>query len=183
MRISLAVSLTLLGYPALSDEMAFSAGSDAAVAKLILTQLQYRSFDDNVEYCGYIGIDAAGRTIAGKPTSGTWDSCLPIAGPELEVVTASYHTHGAYSPRYPAETPSVIDFEADEDEGINGFVSTPGGRFWFIDTTDNLISQICGLGCLPADPTFVRDPNAAIAQSYTYDELLDFFENEWQVNP
>jgi hypothetical protein len=49
------------------------------------------------------------------------------------VIVASLHTHGAFKYVMPAECPSVVDVEACESEGINGYVSTSGGRLWFVD--------------------------------------------------
>ncbi|MEL6587917.1 MAG: hypothetical protein AAFQ50_14890, partial [Pseudomonadota bacterium] len=59
--------------------------------------------------------------------------------------------------------------------GLVGFdVATPGGRLWYVDTTDMIVRQICGLGCLPQDPDFVEGADGDIAISYTYQELLDY---------
>lgn len=49
------------------------------------------------------------------------------------MIVASLHTHGAFEYVMPAECPSVVDVEAGESEGINGYVSTSGGRLWFVD--------------------------------------------------
>lgn len=113
---------------------------EAALARSVLSDLQAQSFVLNREFCGYIGLDSAGILIASAATQGTLDSCLADDPPEIAVITASYHTHGAYSPDYINEVPSVDDFEADEAEGIDGYVATPGGRLWYIDTQDGQIS-------------------------------------------
>jgi hypothetical protein len=55
--------------------------------------------------------------------------------------------------------------EGDADEGIDGYVATPGGRLWYIDTVDMVASQLCGIGCLPRDPKFVAGQNGEIALS------------------
>ena len=47
---------------------------------------------------------------------------------------------------------AVGDIEADEDEGVDGFVATPGGRLWYVDTKDMIVRQLCSLNCLPQDP-------------------------------
>ncbi len=62
--------------------------------------------------------------------------------------------------------------EGDEDEGIDGWVATPGGRLWYIDTTDMVTFQICGIGCLPSDPEFIAGDGGIIEQSYSYDDLV-----------
>ena len=62
--------------------------------------------------------------------------------------------------------------EADEDEGIDGYVATPGGRLWYIDTEDMIATQICGLNCLPRDGRFVKGADGRVERSYTYEELI-----------
>ena len=51
--------------------------------------------------------------------------------------------------------------------------TTPGGRLWYIDTTDMITSQLCGLGCMGQDPNFIKGVDGEIRRSYTYDELID----------
>jgi hypothetical protein len=36
----------------------------------------------------------------------------------------------------------------DMEEGVNGYVATPGGRFWYIDGDRGVATQICGPGAL-----------------------------------
>jgi hypothetical protein len=62
--------------------------------------------------------------------------------------------------------------EGDEEEGIDGWVATPGGRLWHIDTEDMVTYQVCGIGCLPSDPRFVRGDMGQIDQSYRYRDLV-----------
>ena len=88
-------------------------------------------------------------------------------------VLASLHTHGAYDPVVPAEFPTVLDMESDAREGVNGYVSTPGGRLWFIDSRAMVAIQICGLGCLPQDPDFHAGDDGPIARRYTHAQLVE----------
>ena len=99
-------------------------------------------------------------------------SCLSDEPENLELIIASYHTHGGFSTDYSSETPSGVDMEGDEQEGIDGWVVTPCGRLWYIDTTDMITRQICGIGCLTADPNFIEGDSGLIEQSYSYDELI-----------
>ncbi len=145
---------------------------ELALVKRIFAQLQPISIEKNREYCGYIGRDAQRRVAFTKARRGRKGTCLPADPDELAVVTASYHTHGAYSSDYVNELPSAEDMEGDEAEGIDGWVATPGGRLWYIDTQDMVTSQVCGLGCLPSDPDFVAGMTGPIAQSYHYQELV-----------
>lgn len=150
--------------------------SEVALVKAMFAKLQPVSIEKNREYCGYVGFDADGRMRASKPARGDTDSCMPDDPELIEVITASYHTHGAYSPDYYNEVPSGDDMESDEAEGIDGWVATPGGRLWYIDTDTMTASQYCGIGCLPSDPKFVPGDMGKIAPSYSYDDLVRVLE-------
>ncbi len=152
----------------------FAADESAEVtlAREVLSALQPISTRENVEYCGYIGFDADGALKASEAVPGGSDWCEPEVPDDLDIV-ASYHTHAGYDPTSWSEIPSGDDMESDEAEGIDGYVSTPGGRFWYIDTEDMVTFQLCGIGCLPQDPAFKPAPADGIKQSYTYDELVE----------
>jgi len=137
-----------------------------------LADLNLQSFEEGIEFCGYVGFDAEGKLAVSPPTRGDESSCLSDDPVNLDLLTASYHTHGDFSTEYSSETPSGDDMEGDEEEGIDGWVGTPGGRLWYIDTTDMITRQICGIGCLPSDPNFVEGDSGIIEQSYSYDELV-----------
>lgn len=145
---------------------------EVALVKLIFTTLQPISIAKNVEYCGYVGFNADGQLTHSQPTLGDEGSCLADDPTDIEIITASYHTHGAHSPDYFNEVPSGDDMEGDADEGIDGYVATPGGRLWYIDSVDMVASQLCGIGCLFADRAFVQGEGGVIADSYSYDELV-----------
>ncbi len=153
--------------PALAQDTA-----EVTLIKSIFETLNPLSIAENREYCGYIGLDDAGNLVASDPTPGDDASCLSDDPVEITVITASYHTHGGYAEDYASELPSADDYEGDEAEGIDGYVATPGGRLWYIDTLDETVSQICGLGCLPSDPNFVPGDLGIIQESYTYDEFI-----------
>jgi hypothetical protein len=70
-----------------------------------------------------------------------------------------------------AELPSLSDVNADIKDGVDGYVATPGGRLWLIDTRAGEIRMICGLGCLPSDPNFVAGLDGPIRQRYSFDRL------------
>ena len=88
----------------------------------------------------------------------------PAAG---QGIVASYHTHGAYGRAYDNEVPSVIDLASDFQFGIDGYVSTPGGRVWLVDFQTQTTSQLCGLRCVTSDPGFVPQNEAGVRQSYS----------------
>lgn len=152
---------------------AFGQSSDEeALMRAVFADLNPISIAQNVEYCGYMGFTADGELTVSPATLGDEGSCLADEPDNLELIIASYHTHGGHSPDYSSELPSGTDMEGDEDEGIDGWVATPGGRLWYIDTTDMITRQICGIGCLPADPEFVAGESGVIEQSYSYDDLV-----------
>ena len=158
------------------QELAAQDAEELAVAREVLGRLQQQSFEKRREYCGYIGYDASGTMIATPPVEGTRDSCA-APFPRNVAVTASYHTHGDFDHGYFNEIPSDVDMEGDKEFYMNGYVSTPGGRLWFIDTQIMVTHQVCGIGCLPMAQGFRKGAKGTIVQSYTYDELVEALEN------
>ena len=73
--------------------------------------------------------------------------------PDFEAI-ASYHTHAAYSDDMDSEVPSVDDLEIDFEEGVNGYVATPGGRVWLNLVNEGRTILLCGPGCVYVDPGF-----------------------------
>ncbi|WP_417271407.1 DUF4329 domain-containing protein [Celeribacter sp.] len=170
------LTLVLLGLAVLPMSVRAQDSEETAFVKALFAQLQPVSIDKNREYCGYIGLDEAGVLTSSKPKKGRAGSCTPKDPKELVTILASYHTHGAYSPNYYNEVPSGDDMEGDEAEGIDGWVATPGGRLWYIDTQDMVAAQVCGLGCVASDPEFVAGDMGPIQDSYSYDELVQTLE-------
>lgn len=149
-----------------------------AVARNVLTNIQPRSIRENREYCGSIVQRADGSLYATKPEKGGADWCqisffdeVPTYRPGDREV-ADYHTHSAYSPDADSEVPSPTDMSNNGEEGIPGYVSTPGGRLWFIRADGRLTYQICGVGCLPQDPNFVPETGVwTVPNSLTFQQL------------
>ncbi len=142
-------------------------------ARMTLAGIQNNSFIADREYCGMIGRNSNGNLVVTRPRKGRRDSCLPRPFRTNDVdVLASYHTHGSYDFDADAEVPSVDDFDADFDEGVLGFVATPGGRFWIIDPDRDLVRQICGIGCLPSDPDFEQGVAGRIPKKFTRAQLV-----------
>jgi len=161
----LALCIALMAQPVAAQDP-----QEVAVARTILTQLQMLSFDKRREYCGFIGYDAQARLVASDPVPGTQATCSAPFPTDLAIV-ASYHTHGDFDLGYFNEVPSDIDVESDRELLINGYVSTPGGRLWYVDGRAEIVRQICGLGCLPVAPGFRKGINGHIAEQYTFDAL------------
>ncbi|WP_368183708.1 DUF4329 domain-containing protein [Aestuariibius sp. HNIBRBA575] len=136
-----------------------------------LNSLQARSFAERREYCGFLIVNAAGQISATPPRPGTFAGCSQDAPRPGMGIFASYHTHGAYGRNYDNEVPSPTDLESDFHFGIDGYVSTPGGRIWQIEFDNRTARQVCGQGCVAVDPGFVPQGEAGIRATYTLPEL------------
>ena len=145
------------------DEIAFAAET--------LDALQRQSFRSNREYCGYIGVNAQGELEATPARRGRSDRCRPKRPPSHLQVLASYHTHGAYSDWMESEAPSYDDLLADIEEGVDGYIATPGGRLWFNDTRQQAAILLCDDGCLESDPAYRSHHDDFIERYYTLEEL------------
>ncbi|MBE1283589.1 MAG: DUF4329 domain-containing protein [Rhodobacteraceae bacterium] len=167
---ALALAVILCG----SDQVAFTPPPEAEIAaiKERLTPIQQLSFATGYEYCGYLGHDAQKRIQFTDMQRGKNDSCTPIVTDAALHLVASLHTHGAYDRDVPAEFPTVRDMRSDASEGVNGYIGTPGGRLWYIDSKAMVAVQLCGLGCLPQDPAFHAGDDGEIQRSYTLQELM-----------
>lgn len=117
-------------------------------------EIQALSIAKNAEFCGYFGYNAAGRLAATEPTPGEADSCAPAEPPRGFGILASYHTHGAYSRDADTEVPSIDDLLGDFEEGIDGYIATPGGRVWLNLAEEEVSIQLCGPGCVRPDIAF-----------------------------
>lgn len=141
-------------------------------AKEQLSAVQSRSFDENMELCGIIFESSEAELGMGRRTGGDEASCDLIYYDEPGMVpVASFHTHGGYSAQYDSEVPSVTDIESDMSSGIDGYVATPGGRFWHIDHKTGTARLVCGEGCLMQDPNYRVCAGDEIASSYTISSL------------
>ena len=145
-----------------------------AFAKSILDGLQPTSIDESREYCGYIYQTSDGGLAATPVTQGGEDYC-DLPDPD-ENTLASFHTHGGFSDKYDNEVPSIDDVEGDFNAGLDGYVSTPGGRVWLIDNEAQIARQLCRALCITSDPE--NDPADAgfIPQTFTLPQLRARFE-------
>ena len=123
-----------------------------------LDALQHTSIAENREYCGYLGVDASGQVAATPAVPGTVDSCLPVDPPAAFEIYASYHTHGAYSPDEDSEVPSYEDLQGDIEEGVDGYIATPG-QLWAWFCTTSVLARALGLA--PFKDVFRGDPAVA----------------------
>jgi hypothetical protein len=145
--------------------------AEIAAAKVWLSRAQHLSFATEREYCGYLGHGPDGTLSFSAMARGGRDGCTPEAPQANLTLVASLHSHGAYHPDVPAEFPTALDIESDAREGVNGYISTPGGRLWYIDVTALAAFQLCGPGCLPQDPDFHAGDHGLIRKFYSLHTL------------
>lgn len=161
---SFVLILTLLSACAEDPAPPEPAGFEAQ-AIAFLSDVQPLSFAQEVEFCGYFGLDAQGGFSATEPVRGTLDFCDLGPFPQDMTVLASYHTHAAFDAEADSEVPSTLDLRADIRDRIDGFIATPGGRVWRTDWRARNARQLCGPGCIRSDPRFQE--LFPVAPSYT----------------
>jgi hypothetical protein len=150
---------------------AAQAEDEAAFAKEILAAIQVRSILEDREYCGYIARGPDGRLTATKPRRGKYNSCDLGSPPPFQRIIASYHTHASYDAGSINEIPSLQDLMSDIAARTDGYISTPGGRFWFSDHRAREVRLLCGPGCLPQDPVFRPGKADKVRHHYTEADL------------
>ncbi len=147
-------------------------------ARQQLDALQPSSFASDRELCGIIFETSEGELGVSRPTSGDEASCdIAFFDEPGMVPVASFHTHGRHSRRYDGEVPSLIDIQSDVASGIDGYVATPGGRFWHIDHDEAEARLICGPACLTQDESYEPCTGDLIERFYTYETLSQRFSN------
>ncbi|MEO0767012.1 MAG: DUF4329 domain-containing protein [Pseudomonadota bacterium] len=149
--------------------------TEIAFMSRVFNDIQGQSIAEDREYCGLIGIDEAGNYVATEPRRGRTATCLPPNPAFADfTVLASYHTHGSFNTEYFNEIPSFDDMRTDIEDGTDGYISTPGGRMWYVDARAQVAYQICGPNCLVPDPEHRDDPAFPVQQTYTLDDLREF---------
>ena len=93
-------------------------------------------------------MNRAGKLAATSPKRGRRDSCEPDEPPEDFEILASYHTHGDDTQEADTEVPSLEDLAGDIEEGIDGYIATPGGRLWLNDARLRRAFMLCWPGCV-----------------------------------
>ena len=104
----------------------------------------------------------SGKLAATGPKRGRRDSCEPDEPPEDFEILASYHTHGDDTQEADTEVPSLEDLAGDIEEGIDGYIATPGGRLWLNDARlRQTVPAFPGMPRLPAGPRIYAPQSAA----------------------
>ena len=169
LKTSLVAVAALIG---LTETASAQANFEIRFAQQALLKAQILSLERGREHCGYIGVDENGRLVASKPRRGRKDVCRPKNPPrKWQDIVASYHTHGTYSEDADSEVPSTSDILADANEGIDGYLITPGGRVWYIGGIHMRARQLCGRGCMLSDPNFQPEVDYPVRNTYALEEL------------
>lgn len=147
------------------------SADEVAYVRDMFQQMQRLSFQKGVEVCGFVGYDRDGRLAHSGPETGDYATC-DMDWPGNLTVIASYHTHGLFDPDYVAEMPSDQDMLSDQSMAVNGWVATPGGRLWHVDSARMTTRQICMQSCLPRAPGYDPATDGSIAKSYDFDQLV-----------
>lgn len=174
----LFIAALLVANPSIAQDREALVDKLDRFAAAYFDHIQPLSIADGVEYCGFFGIDSAGNLAATPARPGEADSCLPDDEPEGFEVLASYHTHGAYDRNADTEVPSLDDLTSDIDEGIDGYVATPGGRLWLNDIGARESILLCGPGCVRADPAYRPCPAFPPGKRHTIDSLRERADND-----
>ena len=143
-----------------------------AYARQQLNALQRRSFTEQREFCGVIVEDVTGALSTLEVFEGDIASCsYGNAGKVGLNPVATFHTHGGASVRYDDEAPSFQDLQSDIATRLDGYLATPGGRFWRIDWQSQTANLVCGEGCLEQDPNYRPCPAFEPAGQYDVKRL------------
>lgn len=151
-----------------------SADQLDAMATEALAGLQVQSIEEQVEFCSYIVTD--GTTLSTAPVRRGDKAGCSLVEPKTGEVVASFHTHGNHDPGYWSEVPSADDVDGDMDDGIPGYIGTPGGRVWVTDPNDGSVEVLCGLGCIPSDPAYRAEDVEPFNDEMTYEELASYLD-------
>ena len=147
-------------------------------ARQQLNDLQRSSFANQREYCGVIVEDEAGTLSTLEIFEGDIASCSYRNDGRVGVQpVATFHTHGGASVQYDDEAPSFQDFQSDLATRLDGYIATPGGRFWRIDWQSQTANLVCGEGCLTQDPNYQPCPAYEPEQQYDIKRLQRRFRN------
>lgn len=128
MAAAFCFSVGLFALPGAAQDRGDLTGELDIFAATYFDWLQPRSIREGIEYRGLFGVDGKRNLAAILAQPGNADSCHPGEAPAGFEVLASWRTHGAYDRDADTEAPSWGDLESDIEEGIDGYIATPGGR-------------------------------------------------------
>ncbi len=113
------------------NQFRFSTQHEAAWN--VLNGVNPTSVAQNLEYGGWVYRNPDNTFSATEPIKGTVDR-VNIGSPTSVpsgYATATYHTHGAYDPKYDSENFSYLDITMNNNWGVDGYLGTPAGYYKF----------------------------------------------------
>ncbi len=146
----------MLGAAAVAIALLASSGSSSSdtvrrytvrneAAWTVLNDTNPTSVRENIEYGGWVYQNSDATYSATAPVKGRVDGVnigTPNSVPAGTLATSSYHTHGAYDPRFVSETFSPMDLVQDNLWKVDGYLATPSGRFMFHDYQTGNVTQL-----------------------------------------
>ncbi len=141
--IAAAAALSSSGSASSDSQIRFRTQNEAARA--VLNEVNPQSIRVNREFGGWVFVNPDGSFASSTAVQGEAAS-VRLPDPSLSVpqgsrITASYHTHAAFDPRFDNENFSPRDLQNDRDLGIDGYLGTPLGQFKLHDIeTDTVIT-------------------------------------------
>jgi|TARA_B100000315_G_scaffold56204_2_gene50456 hypothetical protein len=113
-------------------------------ARNVLNSVNPTSVAQNLEYGGWVYRNSDTTFSATEPVKGTVDR-VNIGSPTSVpsgYATASYHTHGAYDPKYDSENFSYLDITMNNNWGVDGYLGTPAGYYKYHHYLTGVISTL-----------------------------------------
>jgi hypothetical protein len=141
--IAAAASLSSSGSESADTMTRFRTQNEAA--RDVLNEINPQSIRLNREFGGWVFANPDGSFATTTPVQGEAAS-VQLPNPQLAVpqgsrLTASYHTHGAFDPRFDNENFSPRDLENDRANNLDGYLATPMGQFKLHDVeSGNIIT-------------------------------------------
>ena len=146
----------MLGAAAVAIALLASSGSSSSdtvrrytvqndAAWTVLNGTNPTSVRENIEYGGWVYRNSDATYSATAPVKGRVDGVnigTPDSVPAGTLATSSYHTHGAYDPRFVSETFSPMDLIQDNLWKVDGYLATPSGKFMFHDHETGNVTQL-----------------------------------------
>ncbi len=118
-----------------SNDSSTRSQSEREAAFIVLNGINPTSVRENREYGGWVYRNQDNTYGSSNPVRGEAAS-VTLPNPETSTpsgsrITASYHTHAGFDPRFDNENFSPQDIRSDIALGIGGYLATPGGSFQY----------------------------------------------------
>ena len=142
--VAAAAGLSSSGSKSQDSSARFRAKNEAA--RQVLNGINPTSIRENREYGGWVFINRDGSFASTAPVPGEATS-VRLPDPALVIpvgsnITASYHTHAAFDPKFDNENFSETDLSANRDNSIDGYLGTPAGQFKIHDVETDVVTTL-----------------------------------------